>query len=65
MDDMPSTQSETLSAAIRGNLDHPSGVWCQGCRMELDVDGILEDLREAGWELLPIGTAEMPGEDAA
>lgn len=39
---------QILLWAVRGNYDHPSGVWCQGCSVEFDGQAILDDIREAG-----------------
>ncbi len=44
---------EILLWAVRGNYDHPPGVWCQGCSIKFDGQAILADIREKGWELKP------------
>jgi hypothetical protein len=56
--------AEVLLWAVRGNYDHPSGVYCQGCSMTFDGPAIIEDLREKGWQLtrLPDARPETPEE---
>jgi hypothetical protein len=48
-------RAEILSKTAGWNYDchHPGIIYCGGCSVKIDGEAMLEDLREAGWDLVP------------